>query len=80
MFLEGDAFLVFYKLSDLDKQSLAKVTGKLKGSSHVSKVKVYKFFISRQACHNESIDAYTADLHCLASLTGLAVDDEMTLT
>ena len=79
LFLEGDAFLVFSSLSDADKKSLAKVRGKLEGSFCVSKAQAYKSFTARRLRQDESVDAYAADLHRLASLAGLAVDDKTML-
>ena len=70
LFLDGDAFLVYSKLSDTDKKDKKKVKTTMEKSLGVDKSAAYSQFMSRRLKADESIDAWVADLRRLLTQAG----------
>ena len=76
LFLDGDAFLVYTRMSDTDKKKPAEVKKRMEQAFSVTKAQTYKLFTSRKLRIDESPDAYAADLQRLLKLSGHAVADD----
>ena len=70
LFLDGDAFLIYSKMSDTDKKDVDKVKTTMMKSFGVSKSIAYSQFTSRRLRVDESVDAFVADLRRLLTLSG----------
>ena len=70
LFLEGDAFLVYSKMSANDKKDKSKVAAAMVKSFGVSKSVAYQQFTSRRLREDESVDAFVADLRQLLTRSG----------
>ena len=70
LFLEGEAFLVFSKMSELDKRDADRVTFVMRKSFSVTASEAYRMFTHRKLLMDESPDAYVADLQRLLELSG----------
>ena len=70
LFLDGDAFLVFRRMSDADKKKPDAVKARLQEAFAVSRAQAYELFKTRTLRVDESIDAYAADLQRLLALSG----------
>ena len=80
LFLDGDAFLVYSRMSSGDRKKKDEVTKLMVQSFSMTKSSAYDAFVGRKYRMDESVDAYVADLQRLASLCGHAVtgdDDAM---
>lgn len=75
LFLDGDAFLVFTKLSDNQKKDCGEVKKALQSAFAVSRAQAYSLFVKRSLRSAESVDAYVADLNRLLTLSGHKIDD-----
>ena len=76
LFLDGDAFLVYTRMSDTDKKKPAEVKKRMEQAFSVTKAQAYKLFTSHTLRIDEAPDAYTADLQRLLKLSGHAVADD----
>ena len=76
LFLDGDAFLVYTRMSDTDKKKPAEVKKRMEQAFSVTKAQAYKLFMSRTLQIDESPDAYAADLQRLLKLSGHALADD----
>ena len=76
LFLAGDAFLVYSRLSDAQKKDENEIKSKLVAAFSVSKSQAYKLFTSRRLRHDESVEAYAASLQHLAVQTGHSKDSD----
>lgn len=63
LFLDGDAFLAYSKMSDAVRQKMVE-------SFSLMRLSAYRAFITRRLCVDESPDAYVTDLQHLAALSG----------
>ena len=70
LFLDGDVFLVFRRMSDADKKKPDAVKARLQEAFAVSRAQAYELFKTRTLRVDESIDAYAADLQRLLALSG----------
>ena len=70
LFLEGEAFLVCSKMSELDKRDADRVTFVMRKSFSVTASEAYRMFTHRKLLMDESPDAYVADLQRLLELSG----------
>ena len=76
LFLEGDAFLVFTRMSDADKKKKDKVQEVMVKSFSVVKDKAYGQFTTRKLKPDESPDAFVAELRRLLEASGHKVRDD----
>ena len=70
LFLDGDAFLVFTRMSEEDQKKMDAVKAKLEEAFSVTKSQAFKLLTGRRYRSQESPDAYVADLQRLATLAG----------
>ena len=76
LFLDGDAFLVYSRLSATDRKVQGTVVSKMHESFCITKAQAYKCFTQRQLKVDEAVDAYIADLQRLAGQAGRDASDD----
>ena len=70
LFLDGDAFLVYNRLSDMEKKDCTVVKGKLSAAFIVTPSDVYRQFVACRLKPDKSVDTCVADLQRLLVLSG----------